>query len=140
MNSPLARVVASCLEFLQVNLKAGMDPGSAQYVKFSWDATKTISTRLACIGKIPLQESASLIQLVDQGPMTAEGKATVIEVINSKVDMSCEEVVEVAKTSPKDRQTHFHMENYLTEAEWDQLLDAAVTFSAKLAVIAKRAN
>ena len=142
MEGALARVVSSCLEFLHVNLKAGMDPKSEQFAKFNLDATKTISARLCCIGKIPMRESASLISLVDQGPMTQEGKAALIEVINSKVDMSCDEVVatkslEKRATGAKG-QIHLHFENYLTASDWEQLCGDR-SFSTKLAVLSKRA-
>ena len=109
------------IDFLECNVKMGMDLRSAQYNQLSQRTSQQMVRQFTAVRALDARDGLKLMNLVQNSPMLPEHVTAVRDVVNGKVmegdvgDAAGEtdESQDVAK-----KQTHDYFEEYMFEEQW----------------------
>ena len=92
--SGLLNFVAARAEFIQLNIEAGMQVGSAAYRRMSEAAAKAVQTHVEAVAGIPAEEANQLITKLLEMQLVDEHRRVCVSAVNEKVWLAYQDPLE----------------------------------------------
>ena len=97
--SGLLNFVAARAEFIQLNIEAGMQVGSAAFLRMSEAAAKAVQTHINAVAGIPAEKANQLITKFLEMNLEEEHRRACVSAVNQKVWLAYQDPLEAKKPS-----------------------------------------